>query len=106
MIARAATAISASLRRCATMDLSKRSASCPPNPDRKKKGAMNTAAASVIRVLAFSPPSLNRIRKTSAFFRKLSLKAEKNWHQNKGAKRRVVISEVDMMASAQKVMKG
>jgi hypothetical protein len=26
----------------------------------------------------------------------LSLKAEKNWHQNSGANRRVVISEVDM----------
>ena len=31
---------------------------------------------------------LNRIVITSAFFRKLSPKAEKNWHQNKGAKRR------------------
>ena len=34
------------------------------------------------------PPILNRIRNTSAFLRKLSLNAEKNWHQNSGAKRR------------------
>ena len=37
------------------------------------------------------PAILNRIRNTSAFFRKLSLNAEKNWHQNSGAKRREVI---------------
>src|SRR4029078_6781415 len=60
----------------------------PPSADRKKYGAMNTAAASVIRDSAASPPILNRIRKTRAFFRKLSLNAEKNWHQNRGANRR------------------
>src|SRR5688572_11138978 len=49
---------------------------------------MNTAAASVISVSAEPPPILKRIRKTSAFLRKLSLNAEKNWHQNSGAKRR------------------
>ncbi len=49
---------------------------------------MNTAAASVIRDSAAEPPILNRIRNTRAFFRKLSLNAEKNWHQNSGAKRR------------------
>src|SRR5262245_26418608 len=49
---------------------------------------MNTAAASVISVSAELPPILYRIRKTSAFLRKLSLNAEKNWHQNSGAKRR------------------
>ena len=49
---------------------------------------MNTAAASVISDSPADPPILNRIRKTSAFLRKLSLKAEKNWHQNNGAKRR------------------
>jgi hypothetical protein len=36
------------------------------------------------------------MRKTSAVLRKLSPKAEKNWHQNRGAKRRVVIRDVDM----------
>src|SRR5947209_6793206 len=50
---------------------------------------MNTAAASVMSASASGPPILNRIRKTSAFLRKLSLNAEKNWHQNSGAKRRV-----------------
>src|SRR5262245_1252776 len=54
---------------------------------------MKTAAASVINASAPSPSILNRIRNTSAFFRKLSLKAEKNWHQNRGAKRRVLSRE-------------
>src|SRR5687768_3354806 len=49
---------------------------------------MNTAPASVIIASLCEPLTWNRIRKTSAFLRKLSLKAEKNWHQNKGAKRR------------------
>src|ERR1035437_7874623 len=48
---------------------------------------MNTAAASVMRDSAAEPPILNRIRNTSAFFRKLSLNVEKNWYQNRGAKR-------------------
>jgi hypothetical protein len=34
---------------------------------------------------------VNRIKNTSEFLRKLSLKALKNWHQKSGAKRRVVI---------------
>ena len=60
-------------------------------------------AASVISVSRCGPPSLNRIRKTSAFFRKLSLNAEKNWHQNRGAKRRVSSREsiVSALSSAQ-----
>src|ERR1700743_1538600 len=49
---------------------------------------MKIAAASVISGAAPEPPILNRIRKTRAFLRKLSLNAEKNWHQNRGAKRR------------------
>src|SRR6476659_2425243 len=49
---------------------------------------MNTAAARVMRDSAADPPILNRIRNTRAFLRKLSLNAEKNWHQNSGAKRR------------------
>jgi len=36
--------------------------------------------------------------KTSAVFRKLSPKAAQNWHQNNGAKRRVVINDMDMSA--------
>jgi hypothetical protein len=36
------------------------------------------------------------MRKTSAFLRKLSLKAEKNWVQNRGAKRRVINRDEDM----------
>src|SRR5262249_13879883 len=51
---------------------------------------MNTAAASVINASASGPPIWNRMRKTSAFLRKLSLNAEKNWVQNRGAKRRVI----------------
>src|SRR5215216_4397681 len=96
MTARPATPISVNFRRCATIDLSKRSASWPPRPERKKNGAMNTAAASVISASAFSPPILNTIRKASAFLRKLSLKAEKNWHQNSGEKRRDISREVDI----------
>ena len=55
-----------------------------------------TAAVNELRASRSAMPGANRIRNTRAFFRKLSLKAEKNWHQNRGAKRRVVISEVDM----------
>src|SRR6185436_2475548 len=50
---------------------------------------MKTAPASVMRTPPYEPPMLNRIVITSAFFRKLSPKAEKNWHQNRGAKRRL-----------------
>ena len=57
---------------------------------------MKTAAASVMSASASGPPILNRIRKTSAFLRKLSLNAEKNCVQNRGAKRRVSIKELDM----------
>ena len=52
-----------------------------------KKGRMKMAPAKVIRDSAFGPDNLYMIRKTSAFFRKLSLKAERNCVQNKGAKR-------------------
>src|ERR1043166_8096821 len=91
-----ATAISASLTKRATIDLSKRSAICPPRPARKKNGPMNTAAVSVISASRLVTPGANRIRNTSAFLRKLSLNAEKNWHQNSGAKRRDVIRELDI----------
>src|SRR3954465_1902724 len=49
---------------------------------------MNTAAASCVSGSARLPPLWKTIRNANAFFRKLSLNAEKNWHQNKGAKRR------------------
>ncbi|GJE03770.1 hypothetical protein GMJLKIPL_5727 [Methylobacterium isbiliense] len=98
-----AAAISAALRRRVSHALSCRSASSPPSPERRKNGAMNAAPASVTRAAdppstpPPAPPTPNRIRNTSAFLRKLSLKAEKNWHQNSGAKRRVVISDPDMV---------
>jgi hypothetical protein len=38
----------------------------------------------------------NRIKKPSAVLRKLSPNAAKNWHRNSGAKRRVVIKDVNM----------
>ena len=74
----AETAISTSFTLRATTDLSNRSAIWPPSPDRKKNGPMNTAAVSVISTSRFATPGANRMRKTSAFLRKLSLKAEKN----------------------------
>src|ERR1700716_153071 len=86
-----ATAISTSLMRCATIDLSKRSAISPPRPERKKNGPMKTAAVSVMSEPESVIEGVNRIKKTSEFLRKLSLKALKNWHQKSGAKRRVVI---------------
>ena len=48
---------------------------------------MKIALASVISASAPAAPEWNRIRNTSAVFRKLSLNAAKNWHQNSGAKR-------------------
>ena len=51
------------------------------------------------RVSPSEPPIWNRIRKTSAFLRKLSLNAEKNWVQNRGAKRRVMSRDEDMSFS-------
>src|SRR5438477_9660327 len=57
---------------------------------------MNAAAASVISASPADPPIWNRIRKTSEFLRKLSLNAEKNWVQNRGAKRRVSSRDEDM----------
>src|ERR1700730_8821243 len=84
-----ATAISTSLSRGPTTDLSKRSPTSPPIAERMKNGKMKIAVASAISDSEFGPAHLNRIRKASAFFRKLSLKALKNWHQNSGANRRV-----------------
>src|SRR5207302_8757735 len=67
---------------------------------------MNTAAANVMSASAVSPPTRNRIRKTSAFLRKLSLNAEKNWVQNSGAKRRVSSKDEDMAIALQSVESG
>src|SRR5919198_1718654 len=62
-----------------------------------KNGAMKIPSARVLSEAASWPPILNTIRKPSAFFRKLSLNAEKNWHQNSGAKRRDVIRWSDIV---------
>src|SRR5579863_3874744 len=86
--------------RCATKALSYRSASSPPSPDRKKNGAISVAPASVIKTAELAPETANKITKTSAVLRKLSPNAAKNWHQNKGAKRRVVSSDTDMFLSS------
>src|SRR5271155_4027945 len=94
--ATAAAPISASFSRRATTALSKRSASSPPKADSRKNGAINMPPANVTSGSAAWPPILNRISKASAFFRKLSLKAEKNWHQKSGAKRREVRSDCDI----------
>ena len=73
--------------------LSKRSASSPPSPDSKKNGAIKTAPATVTSASPSDPPIWYKMTKTRTFLRKLSLKAEKNCVQNKGAKRRVASSE-------------
>src|SRR6187549_3406578 len=67
-----------------------------------KNGAMKMMPDSVISTPALPPaacpePAMpNRISMASAFFRKLSLRAEQNWHQNSGANRRVVIRLLNM----------
>src|SRR5262249_25192617 len=70
-----------------------------------KNGKMKIAPASVIRASDSCPAILKRIRKTSEFFRKLSLKALKNWHQNRGAKRLVVNRLADINGSESLVRK-
>src|SRR6516164_8767440 len=92
----AAAPISTSFSRRATSALSKRSASSPPKADRRKNGAIKMPPANVTKDSPDWPPILNRISKASAFFRKLSLNAEKNWHQNSGAKRREPRSDCDI----------
>ena len=47
-----------------------------------------------------SPPKRKRISIASMLRTKLSLKAEKNWHQNSGANRREVIRVRNMWAWA------
>src|SRR5208337_8994 len=86
-----AAAISAAFSVLATFALSKRSANSPPRPENRKDGAMKIAPASVTSASLSEPASLNRMKNTIAFFRKLSLKADKNCVQNKGANRRLDI---------------
>ena len=97
--ATAAVTISTSFSLRATAALSKRSASSPPSAESSRKGAMKMAPASVISDAASSAASVKRMRKTSVFFRKLSLKADRNCVQNSGAKRRDVIRWVVMAIS-------
>jgi hypothetical protein len=99
VMATAAAPISTSFRMRATNALSKRSASSPPRTDSRKNGAIKTPPAAVTRASAAWPPILKRISKVRVFFRKLSLKAEKNWHQNKGAKRRDARSACGIVTS-------
>ena len=49
---------------------------------------MKTPPATVMSVSALPAAIFAMMRKTSEFFRKLSLNAEKNWVQNSAAKRR------------------
>src|SRR5262249_38627532 len=70
---------------------------CPPSPEMMKNGVMKIASASVFSEAAPVLPIWNTMRNPSAFLRKLSLNAEKNWHQNSGAKRRDVMRFVDMV---------
>ena len=59
---------------------------------------MKTIVASRIMRLAFSPPKRKRMSIASMLRTKLSLNAEKNWHQNSGAKRRDVMRVRNMKA--------
>ena len=57
---------------------------------------MKVPTASVINGPASDSPSRNRISMASMLRTKLSLKTEKNWHQNKPAKRRARNKEASM----------
>ena len=59
---------------------------------------MKMPMASVIIAPASFSPSRNRISMASMLRTKLSLKAEKNWHQNNGAKRRLRIRTASVAA--------
>src|SRR5271165_4476259 len=49
---------------------------------------MSVAVAKVASAAPLSPPTCPRMNSASALLKKLSSKAAKNWHQNKGANRR------------------
>ena len=57
------------------------------------------------REISAAEPSAtrNRMRKTNAFLRKLSLKADKNCVQKRGANRLLFISEDDMTVFLEKI---
>ena len=59
---------------------------------------MKIPTARVISEPAASSPSRKRMSMASIWRTKLSLKAEKNWHQNRGAKCRADISLLNMTA--------
>jgi hypothetical protein len=78
--------------------LSCESAISPPSAERGIAGKMKMMVASRILRLACSPPKRKRMSIASMLRTKLSLNAEKNWHQNSGANRRDVIKARNMMA--------
>ncbi len=71
--------------------LSCESAISPPSAEKGIAGRTKAIEAIRIFMLPPSPPKRNRISITSMLRTKLSLKAERNWHQNSGANRRDVI---------------
>ncbi|CFX28826.1 protein of unknown function [Candidatus Filomicrobium marinum] len=96
--ARTAIGNSASLMATATLALSYLSASSPPKAERKKNGTTSTAPANVTSEAPESAPILKSTRITSAFLMKLSFSADRNWHQNKGAKRREVMRSLNIFS--------
>ncbi len=66
---------------------------------------MKMPTASVISAPASASPSRNRISMASMLRTKLSLNAEKNWHQNKGAKRRLRIRAASVARSADAMLR-
>src|SRR5580658_8495120 len=84
--------ISANFSCPAMSALSWESASSPPNADSSMEGRMKMPIASVTFEPTSLPPKRNRISITSIWRTKLSLNAERNWHQNSGAKRREAIN--------------
>ncbi len=98
MAAVIAIGISTNLSWLAISALSYLSASWPASDENKKKGRIKTAPASAPIDGPFSSASRYTTSIASAFFRRLSLSAERNWHQNNAAKRRAVIRAVNMQA--------
>ena len=87
--------ISATFTQRAIAALSKRSASVPEAPEKRKNGAMNRPPAIITSVAASRPDCSARRKVTkiaSALFSRLSLNAPRNWVTKSGANRRVVRS--------------
>ena len=78
----------------ATSALSKRSAICPPNAGEEKKRRDEHAAANCER-LGHLAADMEDDQESQRLFEEISLNAEKNWHQNRGAKRRDSKSDLD-----------